>query len=74
MWLTPVSRHEALPAYFAKAACYVVDFGVEILTVSLYALARVDLRFHVPDGAKGPGSYEKREMIEEDGEKGEMDV
>ena len=74
LWLAPVSRHEALPAYFAKAAFYVVDFGVEILTVALYAIARVDLIFHVPNGAKGPGSYEKREMIEEDGEKGDLDV
>ena len=30
---------------------------VEILTVYLYAIMRVDLRFHVPNGAKGPGSY-----------------
>jgi hypothetical protein len=34
-----------------------MDFGLEIVIVFLYAIMRVDLRFHIPDGAKGPGSY-----------------
>lgn len=56
-WKRPVPRTQPLPDYFEKAAFYVLNFGVEIVTVYMYALARVDRRFHVPDGAKGPGSY-----------------
>ncbi|KAF3007485.1 hypothetical protein E8E13_005162 [Curvularia kusanoi] len=68
-WMPPVSRHEPMPAYFNKAALYCVDFGVEVLTVGLYAVTRVDLRFHVPDGAKGPGSYTKAKIISDEEEK-----
>lgn len=64
-WLTPVPRTEPLPAYFHKAAFYLADFGVEIITVFLYAIMRVDLRFHVPNGVKGPGSYSNSETLEE---------
>ncbi|KAH7409840.1 hypothetical protein DE146DRAFT_643135 [Phaeosphaeria sp. MPI-PUGE-AT-0046c] len=56
-WVTPVPRSQPLPAYFAKAAFYIFNFGVEICLLYMYALMRVDLRFHVPNGAKGPGSY-----------------
>lgn len=59
-WLTPVPRSQPLPAYYSKACFYMFNFAVEILTVYLYAITRVDLRFHVPNGAKGPGSYEVR--------------
>ncbi|KAF2030958.1 hypothetical protein EK21DRAFT_88483 [Setomelanomma holmii] len=58
-WQTPVLRTQPLPGYFSKACFYVFNFGVEILTVYMYALMRVDLRFHVPNGAKGPGSYSR---------------
>ena len=64
-WRTPVPLTEPMPAYFHKAAFYIVDFGVEILTVGMYALMRVDLRFHVPDGARGPGSHSNSEALEE---------
>lgn len=30
---------------------------MEILVVILYVVVRVDRRFHVPDGSKGPGDY-----------------
>ncbi|KAF2658755.1 hypothetical protein K491DRAFT_245173 [Lophiostoma macrostomum CBS 122681] len=56
-WLAPVPRTHPLPGYFSKAAFYMMDFGVEIFTIYLYALMRVDRRFHVPDGARGAGSY-----------------
>jgi hypothetical protein len=56
-WLTPVPMSKPLPPYFHKAAFYIFNFGVEIITVYLYATMRVDLRFHIPDGARGPGSY-----------------
>lgn len=32
---------------------------LEIMVVALYALARFDLRFHVPDGCTGPGDYSR---------------
>jgi hypothetical protein len=71
-WQTPVPRSQPLPGYFAKPCFYIFNFGVEILTVYLYAIVRVDLRFHVPDGAKGPGSYAVQESAnntnEEEGE------
>ena len=71
-WKTPVPTSQPLPRYFAKPCFYIFNFGVEILTVYLYAIMRVDLRFHVPNGAKGPGSYEVRtnagNMDEEEGE------
>lgn len=56
-WVTPVPRSQPMPAYFSKAAFYVFNFGVEICYLYFYAIMRVDLRFHVPNGAKGPGSY-----------------
>ena len=65
LWLTPVPMTSPLPRYFHKAAFYIVNFGVEIMTVYLYALARVDRRFHIPDGAKGPGSYSSSQSLKE---------
>lgn len=54
----PVPKSSPLPAHLHKAAFYMVNFGVEVLVVALYAAARVDLRFHTPNGARGPGSYQ----------------
>lgn len=56
-WKHQVPRSHPLPAYFDRAAFYVFNFALEIMTVYLYAIMRMDLRFHVPNGAKGPGSY-----------------
>lgn len=53
----PLAPRTQSPWYFHKAFFYVFDFTVEILVVYLYALVRVDRRFHVPNGARGPGSY-----------------
>ncbi|KAI9803388.1 MAG: hypothetical protein M1833_000907 [Piccolia ochrophora] len=51
-------RPRADPAWYHSKACfYIFNFVVEILVVALYAVVRVDLRFHVPNGAKGPGDY-----------------
>jgi hypothetical protein len=52
-----VPRSQPLPAYYSRACFYVFNFVVEIIAVYLYAFLRVDLRFHIPDGARGPGSY-----------------
>lgn len=56
-WATPVPRSQPLPGYFHKACFYIFNFALEIVIVYFYAIMRVDLRFHVPNGAKGPGSY-----------------
>ncbi|KAF2127740.1 hypothetical protein P153DRAFT_320188 [Dothidotthia symphoricarpi CBS 119687] len=57
-WQTPVPRTQPMPVYFHKAAFYCFIFVNEILTSYLYAIMRVDLRFWIPNGAKGPGDYE----------------
>ncbi|KAL9109508.1 MAG: hypothetical protein Q9227_005843 [Pyrenula ochraceoflavens] len=45
------------PNYYSKAAFWCVNPGVEIIVVWLYIIVRVDRRFHVPNGSKGPGWY-----------------
>ncbi|KAF2645385.1 hypothetical protein P280DRAFT_118496 [Massarina eburnea CBS 473.64] len=62
-WMPLVPLTGARPVFFSKGCFYVFDFGVEVLVVYLYAVMRVDLRFWVPDGARGEGSY--REAVEE---------
>jgi hypothetical protein len=64
-WQTPVPNSRPLPGYFAKPCFYMFNFGVEIITVYLYAIMRVDLRFHIPNGARGPGSYETQSGLSE---------
>jgi hypothetical protein len=55
-WETP--RSAAHPAwYHSKAAFYCFGFMLEIVVLFLYIFSRVDKRFHVPDGCKGPGDY-----------------
>jgi hypothetical protein len=71
-WQTPVPRSQSLPTYFAKPCFYIFNFGVEILTLYLYAITRTDLRFHVPNGAKGPGSYAQQGCVDHDEEHGEQ--
>lgn len=48
------------PWYFSRACFYCFQFLTEWLVVLMYALVRFDLRFYVPDGCKGPGSYTSR--------------
>ena len=55
----PVPRTAPMPGYLAKAPFYLLNFLVELQTVLMYAILRVDLRWHIPNGAKGPGSYAK---------------
>ena len=55
-WKTP--RPRADPAWYdAKWCFYIFNFTVEIIVVYLYIFLRIDRRFHIPDGAKGPGDY-----------------
>ena len=46
------------PAWYDNKWCfYFFNFTMEILVVYLYLLLRVDQRFYIPDGSKGPGDY-----------------
>ncbi|KAK7538153.1 uncharacterized protein J3D65DRAFT_317801 [Phyllosticta citribraziliensis] len=56
-WKDPVSVRQPLPTYYSKACFYIFNFTVEIMVVYLYIILRIDLRFYIPDGASGPGSY-----------------
>lgn len=46
-----------LPWYRSKACFYCFQFAIELSVIWLYIVVRVDKRFHVPDGSKGPGDY-----------------
>ncbi len=49
------------PAPYQNKACfYIFNLTVEILVLILYVVVRVDKRFHVPNGSKGPGDYSGR--------------
>ncbi|KAJ1324573.1 DUF3112 domain-containing protein [Microdochium nivale] len=43
--------------YHSRACFYCFNFVIEITCSALYAAVRFDRRFHVPNGAKGPGDY-----------------
>lgn len=62
-WMSPVPLAGTEPAYYHRGWFYVMNFGIEILVVYFYAVMRVDLRFWVPNGAKGPGSYRGVEVV-----------
>jgi hypothetical protein len=50
------------PAWYHSRACfYCFNFVVEIVVIYMYAFLRVDLRFHVPDGASGRRNYSPAE-------------
>lgn len=53
------------PTYFNKGCFYFFNLTVEVLVIFLYVIVRVDLRFHVPDGSKGPGDYSGRNLADE---------
>ncbi|KAI9051645.1 hypothetical protein LZ554_004687 [Drepanopeziza brunnea f. sp. 'monogermtubi'] len=56
-----VPRPRNDPAWYHSKACfYVFNFTIEIMVVALFAVIRVDKRFHVPDGSRGPGDYAGR--------------
>jgi hypothetical protein len=54
-----------------KTIFYFTGFMLEILVVILFAAARFDLRFHIPNGCTGPGQYvpekedDKEELFQE---------
>ncbi|QIW99358.1 hypothetical protein AMS68_004876 [Peltaster fructicola] len=45
------------PWYFGKPAYYCFDFVIEAFIVYFWIFVRIDQRFIVPNGAKGPYSY-----------------
>lgn len=65
VWLPPSplrnaqGRPQDAPWYFSKACFYAFNFATEIFVIVMYAIVRVDLRFHVPDGAKRAGDYSR---------------
>lgn len=64
-WLPPSPLQNAQgqfqdpPWYYEKACFYAFNFVTEIIVLVMYAIVRVDLRFHVPDGAKRAGDYSR---------------
>lgn len=60
---TPRPRND--PAwYYSKACFYIFNFTLEYVVIILYVVVRVDTRFFVPDGSKGPGDYTSRSLKE----------
>ena len=53
-------RPKTDPAWYQSKACYwLFYYTIEIIVVYLYVAMRVDRRFHVPNGSKGPGAYSR---------------
>jgi hypothetical protein len=48
------------PWYLHKACFYIFNFVTEIMVVIMFAVVRVDLRFHVPNGSRMSGDYSGR--------------
>ncbi|KAH8846644.1 hypothetical protein MCOR12_003502 [Pyricularia oryzae] len=66
--VTPEAPGEHNPI-FSRASFYTTQYMLEIFVVALYAAARVDLLFWVPNGSSKPGDYSGRNKAP-DGEKG----
>jgi hypothetical protein len=50
----------AQPWYLHKVCFYIFNFVTEIAVVIMFAIVRVDLRFHVPNGSRMSGDYSGR--------------
>lgn len=44
----------------SKEVFYTTGFMLEIFVVVFYAVARIDLLFHIPNGSSGPGDYSRK--------------
>lgn len=63
-WMKP--RPFTHPAWYHSKACfYVFDFGIDIMVVALFFVARVDQRFWVPNGSSKVRHYRGVEDNEE---------
>ncbi|KEF55466.1 uncharacterized protein A1O9_08216 [Exophiala aquamarina CBS 119918] len=57
------------PAWYqAKWCFYFFNFVIEIIVIYLCLLVRVDRRFIIPNGSKGPGDYVRQQMQQRSGE------
>lgn len=66
----PKARPVDDPASYQSKACfYVFYFTLEILVIWTYLLVRIDRRFYVSDGSKGPGDYSRSMARNTDKEK-----
>ncbi|OLN86273.1 hypothetical protein CCHL11_04137 [Colletotrichum chlorophyti] len=45
---------------YSKEVFYTTGFMLEIFVVLFYAVTRIDLLFHVPNGSSGPGDYSRK--------------
>jgi len=54
---TTASTNPKTPWYFSKTCFYVFDFTIEICVTLSWLILRIDKRFFIPNGAKGPFSY-----------------
>lgn len=63
VWLpqTPLAMVQSgagdLPPFLSKACFYIFNFVTEILVIVVFALFRVDLRFHIPNRSRRAGDY-----------------
>lgn len=56
-YFTPPPLTAPTPWYYSDGVFYGFGFATEIVVLYFYAIVRVDRRFIIPDGAKGPYSY-----------------
>lgn len=60
-------RPKSDPAWYHSRPCfYLFNFTIELCVLFFYAVIRVDRRFHIPNGAKGHGSYSLNFKTEEE--------
>jgi hypothetical protein len=64
-WIFPIDAPGLIDS---KTTFYTTGFMLEIIVVFIYAVGRIDLKFHVPDGCTGPGDYSRSSTREEDEE------
>jgi hypothetical protein len=57
-----------------KTIFYLTGFMLEIFVVVLFAAARFDLRFHIPNGCTGPGQYSVQKEDDKEGLFQDVDV
>jgi hypothetical protein len=67
-WLPPTPLLRAgqpvhSPWYYHKACFYAFNFVTELIVIIMYAVVRIDLRFHVPNGSKMAGDYSNRNSL-----------
>lgn len=64
-WVFPIDAPGVIDS---KTTFYTTGFMLEIIVVFIYAVGRIDLKFHVPDGCTGPGDYSRSSEKQEDEE------